>query len=75
MATLDAEDDVRITVRHPNRNSNRQIRYRQCRMWSWWCMCVPSKVTKQCPAIPEVWGHCPQCPVATLDAEDDVHTT
>eukprot|EP00966_Prymnesium_polylepis_P007191 165806-Prymnesium_polylepis.1 len=35
--------------------------------------CVPNKVTKQCPAIPEVWGHCPQCPMATLDAEDDVH--
>ena len=38
------------------------------------CVCPP-KVTKQCPAIPGVWGHCPQYPMAALAAEDDVHTT
>ena len=40
--------------------------------------CRP-KVTKQCLAIPGVWGQCPQClmphGLAALDAEDDVHTT
>ena len=34
------------------------------------CVCPP-KVTKQCPAIPGVWEHCPLCPIAALAAEDD----
>ena len=36
---------------------------------------MPPKVTKQCPSIPGVWGHCFQCPIVGLAAEDDVHTT
>ena len=36
---------------------------------------MPRKVTKQCPSIPGVWGHCFQCPIVGLAAEDDVHTT
>ena len=38
------------------------------------CVCPP-KVTKQFPAIPGVWRHCPQYLMAALAAEDDVHTT
>eukprot|EP00966_Prymnesium_polylepis_P058984 1367331-Prymnesium_polylepis.1 len=34
-------------------------------------VCVHPKGDKQCPAIPGMWGPCPQCPMATLDAEDD----
>ena len=33
----------------------------------------PAGLDKQCPAIPGVWRHCPQCPIAPLAAEDDVH--
>ena len=39
-------------------------------------VCVwPPKVAKQCLAISGMWWHCPQCPMVTLHAEDDVHTT
>ena len=38
------------------------------------CAC-PLKVTTECPAIPGVWGYCPQCPIVALAAEDGVHTT
>ena len=35
---------------------------------------MPPKVIKQCPSIPGVWGHCSQCPIVGLAAEDEVHT-
>ena len=38
------------------------------------CVWAPQGVTKQCPAIPGVWGHCPQCPIVTLAAEGDLST-
>ena len=38
-------------------------------------VCAPPQVTKQCPVTPGEWGHCPQCPIAALHAEDGVHTT
>ena len=70
----DAEDDVHTTIQHPNC----KIRCRQRRMWL--CsgcggLCPPPQVTKQCPVAPGEWGHCPQCPIAALHAEDGVHTT
>eukprot|EP00966_Prymnesium_polylepis_P180900 4190101-Prymnesium_polylepis.1 len=36
---------------------------------------VPSQGDQAVLALPGVWGHCPRCPMATLDAEDGVHTT
>ena len=39
-------------------------------------VCVfPPKVTKQFPAIPGVWRHCPKYLMVALAAEDDVHAT
>ena len=55
--------------------TNGRIPCLKCRM----CLvevCVwPPKVTKQFSTIPGMWRHCPQCPMATLHAEDGVHTT
>eukprot|EP00966_Prymnesium_polylepis_P141629 3270519-Prymnesium_polylepis.2 len=51
------EDDVHTTVRHPNgaaQFSNQRS--------NTVCVCPPPKVTKQCPAIPGMWWHCPHAP-------------
>ena len=78
---LGAEDGVHTTVRLARfepRNSNGRIRCRQRQMWSWWSVCGPprsssSVLTVSCYS----WGvgALPQCPMAALAAEDDVHTT
>eukprot|EP00966_Prymnesium_polylepis_P000436 9824-Prymnesium_polylepis.1 len=51
----------RLYVLQVTQNAN-PILSSERRMWSWWCLCPPPKVTKQCPAIPGVWGSLPPMP-------------
>ena len=44
--------------------------YMGCKWGEWG---PSSKVAKECPVMPGVRSHCPQCPIAAEAVEDGVH--
>ena len=72
IAALAAEDGVHTTERHPIRTVEHGVGSAESGCGG---VCVPPEGDQAVSCHPWGLGHCPQCPMAALDAEDGVHTT